>query len=1849
MHITEREVSDFSTEPTGDGTRMYTTDHLMLGPDGGNPYTWMTATIDLAAGGNTWAVEHLYNWDTRSKIGMNTTSAIATYTPAVGSGSGDEPERTLVSSGEGLVYEYGYDSENESVGSQSVKSVGGTAVKVVETTRRSDLTFRKHLPSQIVRFRTESGSPTDDEKEVVTIDYGFREGPSSEDTALIGWKKTTTERETTSENGPGGSVETWEFYGGNGLLLWEIDEEDVITRYEYDDLTGELVTMTLNADPPTMGEEAELLLTGDASGAFPGSGGSGGELITEYEYDLLGRTIRVTQPGGVERYMVRELREDQDRPGILYYSVIGLPHKLAGTSSPIEFDGPACIRYFDAHGQLTRDECFEMSTAASYDPPNGTFTITTNELSRTTFEHDLSGTLVAVNEYWNIADNEYYTTQYEHDGFGRMTSVINGNGTVTERVYDVLDRVIEVKMGVESSPGTVQTIAEYYYDEDPATAAGSLAQGVGNGNLTVVKLLDGENDRITRMYYDQRDRRIATLSPDSPISVTRYDNLDRAVEQALYPEPGFVPTLANVRDIADDASLPNDPSTPNFDARSRNMETRYSQRGTVYRRELWITPGSASSDTLEWNSWYDDDGLLLAEWAPNSASTIYAYDALDRTTKVMISDRGGDSSFSFLQATSATGDVILEQYEYDYDTAGSNPSGVLEMITTRKRVHDTSAMGELTTGSDSVTTYTGFLYDDAQRRVAGINFGTYKTGTDPYSASAATAPTLSSYAGLSDLREDGDLLYTWQTYNTRGLVASSVGIQVDGTGSTTSAADITTRYLYDDMNRNIAVVENADAVSSVTWDGTGRYEVSGFDHTAPEKDRVTSVVYDAIGNVITRVAHIPMDDGMSGTEEGVQITEYDYGTSYTTPGSATDEDSFIASNDLLRAVRYPNDDPSPVDPDDLGKAGTTPEFTVSYAYNALGELRGLTDQNQTIHAYERDLMGRMTADTATIPMGSDIDDTIDKIGYVYDGNGRLETVTSYTGSTTVRDQVEFTYTNLWEVESIAQEHGGVVTGSSPTVEYVRDVQDRATETDNFSRVTGIIYPVDNTGGSPNPTVEYFYDDTSMDDQISRVSRIDVRDWKTTGLNQLMAYERIGLHKVATAEYPIAGTSGVVLDRIKNHDGTSTTGAYPAFDRYGRVVEHRWVRGDYAAQNPVQIYATQPAIIEIEHTYDRMSNRLTYDDARHQLEMPNTQREFEYDRLNRVTQELREDPGTVNGAYDNNLFGQDWQLDTLGNWDSLKIDMSDDGTIGNLGDWSDTRTFDPANQLEQDNLQYDRYQPNDPRTVPVDPTWYDYEFDANGNQVLERYDDMLPFSGDLTDRIEHTYDAWNRLVKTALVPPDPDVVIAEYTYNGLHWRTSKMMDSSTGAYNGVDQKRSFYYDASWRMVEERVDADNDGDSDWISQQFWGLRYIDDAIAKRVYREPDEVADVDAEDTVSWTGSDTTDWLQLSDTQFSVSAVLRSDAVLYERVYYDAYGNADHRFAGDATGDGTVDFFDIGMYAGAFGKSIGTTDYNSDADADFDGDVDAADQAVFTGWSSSDDGTTIQGWLSSPSSTIGPDNSIGYAGYVFNHERSHYTVRFRNYDPELGRWMQRDPAAYIDEHNIYQYVRSSTMYSLDPLGLYTITFDGFTQQEESQIQSGINAACSAVPQLMNHSKEYRKKINQKYPDDGPGGKNRCVRNLMNARLDKLDQRLGQIKSGCSGTTPVHISPRSIGSSKHANTGNKKTHWNITGFPFRPPTTIGSDPYTIFLQTDTSFRPSSAWFDQSPEKLAAILLHEFAHVEEFRSGDRNWDNSMKRINHVNPFYIQQATEHILNGTRGNAFGDAESESDARKKCGC
>ena len=88
--------------------------------------------------------------------------------------------------------------------------------------------------------------------------------------------------------------------------------------------------------------------------------------------------------------------------------------------------------------------------------------------------------------------------------------------------------------------------------------------------------------------------------------------------------------------------------------------------------------------------------------------------------------------------------------------------------------------------------------------------------------------------------------------------------------------------------------------------------------------------------------------------------------------------------------------------------------------------------------------------------------------------------------------------------------------------------------------------------------------------------------------------------------------------------------------------------------------------------------------------------------------------------------------------------------------------------------------------------------------------------------------------------------------------------------------------------------------------------------------------------------------------------------------------------------------------------------------------------------------LQYYVYSPYGTITVLNEDGagstpivnnlYQGMTLDQVTGLYYARNRNYSPTLGRWINQDPAGYINGANTYQFVMSNPVNGLDPMGLW-----------------------------------------------------------------------------------------------------------------------------------------------------------------------------------------------------------------------
>jgi hypothetical protein len=166
--------------------------------------------------------------------------------------------------------------------------------------------------------------------------------------------------------------------------------------------------------------------------------------------------------------------------------------------------------------------------------------------------------------------------------------------------------------------------------------------------------------------------------------------------------------------------------------------------------------------------------------------------------------------------------------------------------------------------------------------------------------------------------------------------------------------------------------------------------------------------------------------------------------------------------------------------------------------------------------------------------------------------------------------------------------------------------------------------------------------------------------------------------------------------------------------------------------------------------------------------------------------------------------------------------------------------------------------------------------------------------------------------------------AVYRYNGLTMRCLVERDAdTTDATHALSERRAIYYGAGWQVLEEHVDTGMEGTYDSLTQNVWGLRYIDELVLRRTNANWNGGTDSD------FTDSTDTEWEQyLHDHQFSVVAGVNRVGTLTFRVAYDAYGEARHSWARDIDGDGDVDSGDYNIANAARTKEIHETGQGSD---------------------------------------------------------------------------------------------------------------------------------------------------------------------------------------------------------------------------------------------------------------------------------------------------------------------------------
>jgi RHS repeat-associated protein len=295
---------------------------------------------------------------------------------------------------------------------------------------------------------------------------------------------------------------------------------------------------------------------------------------------------------------------------------------------------------------------------------------------------------------------------------------------------------------------------------------------------------------------------------------------------------------------------------------------------------------------------------------------------------------------------------------------------------------------------------------------------------------------------------------------------------------------------------------------------------------------------------------------------------------------------------------------------------------------------------------------------------------------------------------------------------------------------------------------------------------------------------------------------------------------------------------------------------------------------------------------------------------------------------------------------------------------------------------------------------------------------------------HEYDAFGRLIRVR--NRSTDALVAEYTSNGLGFRTSWKYDANaSGVVDGSDPVYWFTHDERWRIVATYRGSDTDPREVFVWHSAGmdaggGSSYIDSIVLRQddtiVFSEGAWTA---APDTLNRRVYPMQNW------RADVVAVYDlNEGIIAERVRYSAYGVPFCIAAADFNGDGDVDAADNTAYSNA------NTAGDPSADLNLDNVVDFNDTLLWNNLY-----TTAETGGRSVLSRSSVRNRIGYAGYQHDPAvtgsaqasgQGKYHVRHRVYDAGVGRWTRRDPLGYVDGMSVYQYVSTTPIVATDPSG-------------------------------------------------------------------------------------------------------------------------------------------------------------------------------------------------------------------------
>lgn len=986
---------------------------------------------------------------------------------------------------EGLIELFAYSGPTDPIPDQLIaeRIQAGSAGTPI-TLREYEYTSHTAQGATIYPVSKQTVYKNDDETGAIETCYDYLWHPSTN--RIQQWTVTLPEIPT-DQNGSDTSATRTEQFDLYGNLIWARTERGVIIGQRIDPVLG-MVTQRI--------DDVDTSIETDAPMGWTTVPGFGLNLITDFEYDELGRRTRELGPehtidvDGVATVIRRarwvayleDARKREVRTGQGYLQLSDSTQTLIN---------PVAIRQQTPQGRLLEEiqalqgwpqgSSGSSSSGIGEEVPvsvPGPVSPNENEFPQesyvgwTTHQYANCCQLISNRRYHTIpasgigtSSANYDQTSFDHDTMGRSNRTVTPGGTITFTVFDARSQAEEIWIGTNDDGGTEADPSGAGFEPDNnmvLVTAKVYDNGTagGDGNLTERTLYVNATDmRVTMFTYDFRSRLVTTDGELDYFEKNDYDNLNRKIKVERYDTGAAGPLIARSEALFDD-------------------------RGRVYRTiRHGVNPSTGVvGQALTSNTWYDAANNTIQSLPEGSKLfTKTIYDGLNRPKTIY---SGYTPTGTTNNPSNATDDVILEQSEIAYDEASNNIKSVQ-----RQRYHNapdtqTGPLKDPSHDPQARVSYSAMWPDSSGRNQAAANYGT--NGGTAFSR-PSTIPARSD-----------TVLVTATDYDSAGQVLQ-----------TTDPSGMVTRLGYDAAGRQTSQITN--------------YQVSPLIVAPDEEDcdpsadtNVTVLTsYNPDGNIETLTA--------VNAATGNQVTTYAYGT--------TLEDSEVASSLLKRTEIYPDS----VDADDV----------IRFAYNRQQQVVQITDQGGTVHQFDFDLLGRRTQDRVTT-VGTDVDNVILRIETTYEVRGMKEHLTSHDNATvgmgSIVNDCQFAYNDFGQLVTEYQSHNGAVDpDTTPKVQYAY-----ADGSANTIRQEQLIYP-----NGRELTYDHGVAD-GIDDASSRVASLIDDD----GTTHLVDYSYLGVGTFVVTDYTEPETKYTLIGTAGGDD-PETGDIYRGLDQFGRIKDSYW--------------------------------------------------------------------------------------------------------------------------------------------------------------------------------------------------------------------------------------------------------------------------------------------------------------------------------------------------------------------------------------------------------------------------------------------------------------------------------------------------------------------------------------------------------------------------------------------------------------------------------------------------------------------------------------------------------------------